>query len=433
MPQKYMNTYEIGNSFGGGDVLIDIIREQGIFEFLDSYMGVRHPRAEYTYAEGVLHLFITQCREKIKNRVEHFHESKDAMKRHPRFLKGMSPDTFLYMCKELARPNIYFEMGKLSAKQIEKIKNGTGFPDHEVNVIERYNEMLVDSAVKFGLLKRGEPYILDFDTTEIENKIRSSRIYYKGKGRKAYAPAVAMINNIPVYVENRNGNSNAQFNLTQSIESALDLLERKGITVKLIRVDAAGFSKEFTEFVGSKGLKYVTRAKSKTVDKEVKGIRNWKQATIQKTTNMIGDKVFHFGTDETRMIVKKVFERDGSVTHWSLITNEFEKSNLEIIQTYAMRGDCENLFSSLNSFGWEILPMRKFEYNTVYLYITAFNYILFRFLKKLISPKMPLRVWEEMELGTFARKFMAVGTKWINSILAFDKNREDYVGLSGFT
>jgi hypothetical protein len=431
MTQNYRVCKVASNSFGGGDVIIDVLKKHGVSEFLDSYLGQRHPRAQYTYAEAVIHWFVTQCRN--HNRIENMYKSQKEVKKHPRFNKGMSPDTFLYSLKELARPNIYMKKNDPSIKQLEKEKKGERYEYHEVNIIERYNEMLVDIAIKLGLLKKGVKYILDYDTTELETKIKGGRKYYKGNGRKAYSPAVSMIENIPLFIENRNGDSNASFNLVNSIESVLDLLKRKGITVELIRIDAAAFSREFTEFVGSRGLKYVTRPKSPTVKKQSKRIRNWIKTTIKKTSNEIGDTVFLFGKDESRMVVKKVLDENGKPKYWGLITNDFEMSNVEIINTYALRGDCENLFSSLNEFGWKVLPMRKFEHNTVYLYITAFNYILFRFIKKLFSSVMPKRVWESMELKTFFHSYISVVTRWVKGILKFDEGAEDYLALSGFT
>lgn len=429
MSKKYIHNNE-ANSYGGGDIIIDVLRKRGIPEFINSYLGERHPRAEYSYSEGIFHYFIAQCRG--AKRIENMYDCRDDLKNHPNFGKGMSPDTYLYMCKELARPNKYYKKENISEKLAKKIEKGKAFDSHEVNTIEKYNEWLVDTLILLGFLKVGGRYILDYDTTDIETKHKHSRRYYKGNGKKAYCPAVAMINKMPVYIENRNGDSNASFKLTQTIDSILNLLSKKGIIVDVIRIDAAGFSKEFTEFVNAKGLKYVTRAKYTTVKNEKEFIRNWTETTIKKCTNEIGDNVFHFGKDETRMIVKKVIEKDGAVRYWGLITNEFDKSNAEIINLYAQRGDCENLFSALNEFSWDVLPMRKFEHNTVYLYLTAFNYILYKFITNLFESKTP-RVWQNMELKTFIDKFMAVPTMWIKNKLRFLKRAREYMILLEFT
>jgi len=128
------------------------------------------------------------------------------------------------------------------------------------------------------------------------------------------------------------------------------------------------------------------------------------------------------------MIVKKVNEENGKIKYWGLATNDFEKSNEEIIKLYAQRGDSENLFSALNEFSWDILPMRKFEQNTVYLYLTAFNYILFKFITKLFDSKTP-RIWQNMKFQTFKKKFISVSTKWIRGKLKFLAREKEYIGL----
>lgn len=79
--------------------------------------------------------------------------------------------------------------------------------------------MLIDAALKLGRLEKGVPYILDYDTTDIQNKIKGSRKWYGGRGKRAYCLAVGMINKIPVFIENRNGDSNSSFNLTITLTS----------------------------------------------------------------------------------------------------------------------------------------------------------------------------------------------------------------------
>ncbi len=430
MPQKYIPTNDKANSFGAGDIIVDVFQKRDILNYIDSYLGKRSPRAEYSYAEGILTWFIAQCRK--GTRFENIYDLQEYLKRHPRFGKGMSPDTLLYMCKELAIPNQYYEKEK-SEELAKKIKAGKAFDSHEVNAIGWFNDFLIDIALKLGRLTKGEKYILDYDTTHIQTKIAGARKWYDGKGTKAYCPAVAMINKIPVYIENRNGDSNASFNLIANVEKVLDLLRSKGIVVELIRIDAAGFTKEFTEFANIKGLKYIIRAASPRVSKEKKFIKNWVEAKIKKSRPLVGDTVFHFGKDETRLVVKKVINEkaleDEKITYWGLITNDFDRPSEEIIKLYEQRGDSENLFRDLKGFGWKKLPMRNISHNTVYLYITALNYILYRFITKLFSSKMS-NVWETMRLETFIAKFMGAVTKWEGDILLMPPR---YMILSGFT
>ncbi|MDQ3192715.1 MAG: transposase [Bacteroidota bacterium] len=431
MSQKYISSDKNkGNSFGGGDIIIDVLKKYGLIEFINSKLGKRSPRAEYDYSEVLITLFISQCRG--AKRIENIYDSLDALLCHPRFQKGMSPDTFLYACKELSEPNQYYKKKTISDKLAKKAETQKCYKSHEVNSSEKFNEMLIDGALLVGVLNKEQKYTLDYDTTEIINKIKHSRRFYKGNGKKAYSPAVAMINNIPIYIENRNGDSNAAFNLSETIEKALNLLEKKGIQIETIRVDAAGFSMGFVQMAENRGLKYVTRAKSPKVRNEKKFIRNWTKVNNSKISTEFGDTTIYFGDNETRLIVRKTKEPTKEPEFWGLISNDFEKTNEEIVDYYAKRGDSENLFSSLNEFGWKLLPMRKFEHNTVYLYITAFNYILFRFITELFESHSPY-VTKKMELKTFTDKFMAVSSIWEGDSLNFLSRGKDYLRLSAFT
>ncbi len=291
MPNKRISNNKIeANPFGGGDILIDMLLKNGVDDFINSHLGQRAPRAEYTYAEGIITWFISKlCGARGTENIYYYH---NAFRNHPRFQKAISPDTFLYMC-----------------------------------------------------------------------------------------------------------------------------------------------SKKFTNFACSRGLKYITRAKSTTVANEKKFIRNWKNITIKNRLYEIGEDVFHFGKNETRMIIKKDLKKrnaDGSFKCFGLITNDFEAQSQDIISLYSKRGESESLFSDLNQFGWSLLPMRKFSHNTVYLYISAFGYILFKSLKKLLHSKAKM-VYEKMKVRTFKDKFLRVVTVWVKGKLEYLSRKIEYEGLSGFT
>ena|GEM_PF-3206818 len=430
MPQKYTSDNKDKNPFGGGDILIDVLQKRGMVKFFDNYLDKRNARAEYTYGEAILTLFTSQC--SGGKRTEDVYDTRRFLKRHPKLKKGMSPDTLLYVYKELSVRSTEPIKENISEKLAEKIKKGKAFSSHLVNVNDTQNELLVLTALKLGRLKVGVPYILDYDTTTLENKIGHSRKYYNGMGKRAYCPAVGMINKIPIFIENRNGDSNPAFNLVLNIERILELLKKHGITIKIVRIDAAAYSRDFTNFMNEIGMKYVTRARFISVKKEKEFIRNWAEVTINGCTNKVGDNIFHFGDEETRMIVKKVPNK-GKIKHWGIITNDFETSNEEMLKIYAKRGDCENIFSDLKAFGWKVMATQSFEANTSYLYLSALNYIMYRFVTKLFTPKIPY-FKEGMKFKTFLNKFMPVSTYWKGSTLNFSSSKADlYIGLSGFT
>lgn len=430
---KISNNDSGPNSFGGGDAIIDILRKEGIIESIDEKLGPRSARAEYTYAEGIISLLISKCRG--HKRIEDFYLAQNDLINHPRFQKGMSPDTFLYMCKEQALPNKYYP--NISANSKAKTdKRKKPYIDHEVNVLGKYNELLVDTSLKLKLLNQEDNFTLDLDTTELRNKIQGSRRFFSGKGKKAYSPVAAMIDRIPVYVENRNGNTPASFNLVETLQNIFNLLSQKGIKVDILRIDAAGFVKEAFTFAQNRNFNLIVRAKSNVVKKEKEFINNWRETTIKGKKQIVGSTTFRFGNNELRLVVKKVskpiIDEDGEETkYWGLATNDFDKTDEEIIEKYELRGDSENLFRGLNQMGWKMMPLRKFEHNTVYLYMTALNSILYRFLNDFLYEKVSC-ITKSMRFDSFIKKFMPVTTSWINGKLQFLKRTAEFEGLSDF-
>jgi hypothetical protein len=70
-------------------------------------------------------------------------------------------------------------------------------------------------------------YIFDYDNQFIPTgKHDSKRSYKKADG---YFPGIAAFNNIPVYIENRNGNSNVKYKQNQTLLRAYKVLSDQNI------------------------------------------------------------------------------------------------------------------------------------------------------------------------------------------------------------
>lgn len=428
-------TYHKGNEnpLGGGDFLIDIWSKAGLNELITSHLGRRSPRAEYTYAEGILSLFISQMRG--NRRIESLYEARPHLKAHPRFNSGMSPDTALYMFKELAVPKKQVPI-EHKFKKDQRRSRKKPYHNHEVIISNDGNELLIAGAIALQHIdpKNEVGYILDFDATELTTKIADARRTYKHNGKRGYCPNVGFINNIPIYIENRNGNTNAAFDLINSVKGALDLARSKGIKIHTVRLDSAAFIKEFVSFCNAYGVKYYVRAKRNTVKAQVTKIRNWNKAMLNGQETLMGDTTFFFGKEETRLVAKKLsrpmVDQEGKKREeWGVITNNYNVPNEEVLESYAQRGESEHLFRGLKSFGWDILPTRKIEFNTVFLYITAFNYSVFKYAAKYISKILPDKVSENMQLATFIRVFMRIATKWVGNKLSVPEHAKEYIRL----
>jgi hypothetical protein len=104
------------------------------------------------------------------------------------------------------------------------------------------NRLMIKLLVQTGQLSPGyREYIYDYDNQFIPTeKYDSKRSYKKADG---YFPGIASINNCPVYIENRNGNSNVKYNQDETLKRSYTLLDEFGIQIKHSRMDCGSFDK----------------------------------------------------------------------------------------------------------------------------------------------------------------------------------------------
>ena len=300
-----------------------------------------------------------------------------------------------------------------------------------VNYNEPLNRMLIKSTKRLGLLKSGKSYTLDMDATFVSTRCRDAKRHKKNK-KLGFSPMVCLIENIPVHVSLRNGNSGAALNLKNDTEICLRLLEENNIKVGRYRSDAAGYKKELLTFLDEKNIKYVVRMPLnkyyKTLVNKIKECENWKR-TIIETTDMIWDceitsipYIMHDTTMKGRVVCLKVpdletikkqnskeeeqrrLSIDKKMTelnekgllntegktfddawvnldgyNYKLIyTNDFEASNEALIYEYNARGGAERCFEYLKQdCGWKYPPFSEMAENNVYLIVSALAYNIF--------------------------------------------------------
>jgi len=114
----------------------------------------------------------------------------------PPCLTIASPDTIEYAFQELVQP-------------IKKEATTTG-KEHFINEHKGFNSLLTDLCRQTGLVKQGEKHTMDYDGHIIENtRIDNAFTYKKSEG---YYPVLCSINKLPVYLQNRKGNTPESYN-----------------------------------------------------------------------------------------------------------------------------------------------------------------------------------------------------------------------------
>ena len=156
---------------------------------------------------------------------------------HPT-LRTCSSDTILRAISELATDNTPYtsDTGKI----------------YDFNTATKLNSLLVKALLSTGQLVAGASYDLDFDHQFIETEKYDAKMTYKKF--TGYSPAVAVIGDLIVGIENRDGrsalgtlrlskNANVRFHQQDTLERIFSNLESNDIHIKRARMDCGSCSR----------------------------------------------------------------------------------------------------------------------------------------------------------------------------------------------
>jgi len=224
---KYTYSQEKIHTFGGINFADKILRDAHIYEAIDGHLGPRDVRASYGHSDLVRsYLMLAQCGGGCAEDIaEHLGGELSQLED----FRAPSPDTLLRMQKRLAteKRSVTSDSGALN----------------ELSVNGGMNGLPVALLLRTGQLSpKGKGHVPDFDNQFVPtDKYGSKRGYKKADG---YFPGIASIDNHPVYIEGRNGNSNVKFGQADTLERTYALLSGNGVKVAHSRMDCGSFTKE---------------------------------------------------------------------------------------------------------------------------------------------------------------------------------------------
>jgi hypothetical protein len=267
-------------------------------------------------------------------------------------------------------------------------------------------------------------YDFDYDNQIIATEKYDTKLTYKHI--KGYCPGVATIGNKIVYIENRDGNANVKFEQASTLHRAYKLLNDNDIKINRSRMDAGSYSKDIIKVVASNSkLFYIRANRSAELYKQITEITKWETVEINFKIYEVASIVFtqFYENENYRLVVMReksnttqadLFTGD-TLTYRSILTNDWNSTEKEVIEFYNQRGSSENLFDVMNNdFGWKGLPCSFMNENTAYLIIMAmlknfYNY----FVGKVAG------VFEDItpttRLKRFIFRFISVAGKWVYS------------------
>lgn len=188
--------------------------EQVIGLVIAHILGARYSSYGYQYSE-IIHSLMAfyfsggNYMEDISNHL------LPHLRLHPS-LRTCSSDTILRTIKELTTDNITYtsDSGK----------------NYDFNAAEKANSLLLDTLLSTGQLDAETGYDLDFDHEFFETeKYDATRTYKHFFG---YSPGVAVVGDLVVCIENRDGNANVRFHQQDILERFFTRLEDCHIHIK---------------------------------------------------------------------------------------------------------------------------------------------------------------------------------------------------------
>ena len=326
---------------------------------------------------------------------------------HPS-LRTCSADTILRAIEELTCENTTYQ-------------SASG-RDYDFNTADKMNSLLVNALLATGQLKAGQEYDFAFDHQFIETEKYDAKPTYKKF--LGYSPGVAVIGNVIVGIENREGNTNVRFNQKETLERFFKRLEASGVYVSRARMDCGSCSEEIVGMVEAHCKHFYIRAnRCSSLYDTMSSLTDWQSVEINGIEFELNSilvekwkgKLYRLVIQRQRRTERELDIWEGEYTYRCILTNDYESSARDVVEFYNLRGGKERIFDDMNNdFGWNRLPKSFMSQNTVFLLMTALVRNFYKaIMQRLETQKFGLRAPSRVK--TFVFKFVSVPAKWIKT------------------
>ena len=189
-------------------------------------------------------------------------------------------------------------------------------------------------------------------------------------------------------------------------------------------MDAGSYAKNIIDMVLTYSkLFYIRANRSESMLEQICQIDDWKEVEINFKSYEVASIPFRqfFEDRNYRLVIMReksnnaqldLFTGDNFI-YRSILTNDKESSEKEIIEYFNMRGASEKLFDIQNNdFGWRRLPSSDMDSNTVFLILTSMMKNFYNhFIKKVseVFTDIPFK----SRMKRFIFRFICVAGRWI--------------------
>jgi hypothetical protein len=336
----------------------------------------------------------------------------------------VGPNPFFSLCS----PDTVLRRLKSLAVEDRVCQTPRGLVEHQYN----YNEKLANVNIRLlkllGQFDKQE-LVIDYDNTILFTEKMDSKMTYKRD--YGYQPGVCFLNHkYALYMENRNGNSDAKSFQVDTLYRMFQHLEEQRVNkIDKFRADSASYQFEVIKLLEQHVQHFYIGLRNSYVEKYFSQITEWKE-----TKDSLGDTIWigeimytpfekknREGLSPYRLLVKRKLRKDAQANlftsdaydYRAVITNDMECQAEQGLTFYYQRGDVERQFDILkNDFGWNYPPYSQLANNNVFLYITAMCRSLYAHVLDKLSNTYR-NVNSRMRMKRFIFSFITLPAKWV--------------------
>jgi hypothetical protein len=225
--------------FGGINFMEADFNSLNFEPLITQHLGLRSHQAVYSYGDVLKHLLLMFA---IGGDVlDDLHTLKAQLQDHPH-LSICSPDTMEYVCNQLKTATLC----QLTDKGVQ----------HLINEHEGFNKLLAAISLTGAILNTKDAYTLDYDGHIVENTKGDNACNYKHT--RSYYPVVCSINKLPVYMQNRRGNTPESYGHLCIIQQAISNCRALQLKVAKFRADACCYEQKTLAWLEKNNLVYYT-------------------------------------------------------------------------------------------------------------------------------------------------------------------------------
>lgn len=408
---KILNSNPI-SAFGGINFVFKFLSDIKFEAFINHHFPRFKSQSKYSWVDifySILAIYLCggDCIEDLQTHLKRHFQGNP-------FVNMPSPDTVLRRLAQLSQPS-------------KECMTKRGSITHLYNTNYTLENLNILMLKKLAAFSTGE-LILDYDNTIIFNEKSDSKMTYKRN--PGYQPAVCTLNEEQVlYIENRNGNSDAKSFQLDTIKRLFSLLKVHNIRKPdHFRADAASYQYDVIKLLDDEVNYFYIGCRNSYVEKYFSRVSHWEPLYDEKGEFMeVGEiKITPFQNQtqkpkQYRLIVKRKLKADkqldiftqSAYEYRAILTNNFDLNPKEIALFYGHRGNMEKQFDILkNDFGWDNMAFSKLQNNTVFLYITAMCRNLYKKIITYFSEKNKL-LKPTFRVKKFLFRFIILPAKWV--------------------